>query len=207
MKSKKIFVPFFFILLGSYFHVTAQTLKLNNGITFSSFSNSKKFDVLEQKIKSYSVNIGLDYWNRKQFYISSEVGYIKIGGYEKNPNLSEELSEIEETWDFIHFNSTLRLKLFSNVDHHLFIGAGPKMDLLVSDASFKSEVYSSYYEMEKFSFGAKTEIGLVRDLERIRLGLNASYLLDIGKKVNSGPVNLKNEIYQIMFSIGYTLGN
>lgn len=201
---RKNFFLIFIILTGSYFNVTAQTIKIKNGIAFSSF-NSDQFDVLEEKINSYAFSIGMDYWNRKQFYISSEVGYLKIGGSEKNPNLSDESSEIEEEWDFIQLNSTFRLKLFSNVDRHIFLGVGPKIDLLVSDESFNSEVYSSYYRMKKISFGGKTEIGIVRDLERIRLGVNASYLFDVGKESNSGSVNLKSEIYQIMFSIGYNL--
>lgn len=202
MELKNLFFLFAIIMSGSY--ATAQTIKVNNGISFSSF-NSDQFDVLEKRVNSYAFGIGMDYLNKKQFYISSEVGYLKIGGAEQNPNLSGELSKIEETWGFIQLNSTFRLKIFSNSDRHVFVGVGPKADLLVSDENFNSEVYSPYYKMEKFSMGGKTEIGIVRDIDRIRLGLNASYLFDVGKKIDSGSVNLKSEIYQIMFTIGYNL--
>lgn len=76
---KKIALFFtFFIFIGTCY---SQILKIDNGISMNSLKG-KDFDLFPHKIVSYSGMLGVEYLQKKWFYLSSEVGYLKLGGKE-----------------------------------------------------------------------------------------------------------------------------
>jgi len=200
-KFIKCFSIFIFIFINS--SIYAQIIKIENGIAISSF-HSKDLNILKQPITTYSALVGLDYWENKNFYLSSELGYLKKGGKEKNDFLPDDAHKIKESWNFIHLNTTIRFRLRIEKDIHFFVGAGPKLDILISSKEFKNFIYKDY-KMNTLSFGAKGEFGFTKDFNDIRTGINFSYLYDLGRAANSDFINLKNNAYMIMLSIGYNL--
>lgn len=179
----------------------SQIIKIENGVSLSSMYSSK-FDILNSKVSNYGLNVGCDYFEHKLYYLSSEIGLVTKGGKE-NISLGDNNFNVDESWQFVHLNTTIRVKY--QVDNaHLFVGIGPKLDFLVGSGKFTDSLYSGY-EMDKLSFGSKAEVGLVQDINRIRLGLNCSYLINFGGVAQSPYINISNNTYSLMFSIGYKL--
>lgn len=179
----------------------SQIIKIENGVSLSSMYSSK-FDILNSKVSNYGLNVGCDYFEHKLYYLSSEIGLVTKGGKE-NISLGDNNFNVDESWQFVHLNTTIRVKY--QVDNaHLFVGIGPKLDFLVGSGKFTDSLYSGY-EMAKLSFGSKAEVGLVQDINRIRLGLNCSYLINFGGVAQSPYINISNNTYSLMFSIGYKL--
>lgn len=185
--------------------VVAQVFKIENGLSFSSMT-SQKFELLNQRITSYSIFAGYDYWEHKNYYLSSEMGYVRKGGKEYfSRNTETPEVELSDYWDYLQLNTTLRLK-YPYRNSHVFIGLGPKLDFLVSSKDFKDEIFSNVgYQMHSVSYGAKIEAGFVKDLKKVRIGLNGSYFLNINGMGKSEYNKLNNNTFLIMFSAGYKI--
>ncbi|WP_103864869.1 outer membrane beta-barrel protein [Aquimarina sp. I32.4] len=182
----------------------AQVIKLENGVVASSMSDGA-IDVLNKKIITYSALIGMDYWETKSFYLSSQVGYLRKGGKEENPLLSGDQAKFKEAWNYIHLNTTMRFPFKLKDNTHIFIGIGPKMDFLVGSEKFKSSLYSSGFKMNTTTFGGKAEMGLVHDFDKYRIGINFSYLHDLTTAASTEFMDLKNNAFSGMLSVGYRL--
>ena len=200
MKTLLVFFSIYIFINSSVF---AQVVKLENGVAISAI-NSGDFDILDKHITTYSVLVGMDYWEKKTFYLSGALGYLKKGGREENDLLPEDSRNVKESWDYIHLNTTIRFPFQLKNNSHFFIGAGPKLDFLVGSDEFESPLYDSY-NMNSVSFGAKGELGFVQDFDRIRAGINFSYLYDLSKAGGTEFIDFKNNVYQIMLSLGYRL--
>lgn len=191
-----------FSLLSLCATLHSQTIKVENGLSFSSM-HSNKFDILNENITNYGLNVGLDYFDHELFYLSSEIGLITKGGKEDDLLIGNETINLRESFQFVHLNTTIRLKY--QVDNaHLFVGIGPKLDFLVGSGEFTDEIYTGY-DMDKLSIGSKAEVGLVQDMNKIRIGLNLSYLINFGGAARSEFISIGNNTYSLMFSIGYKL--
>lgn len=191
------------ILLSQSSTVFSQVLKVNNGISISSVK-SKKVDMLSKSMSAYSFSLGVDYLEKEHFYLSSEIGYLKKGGKEENEYLPEPYTNVKETWNYIHLNTTIRYPIRVQEVTHFFIGAGPALDILIDSKKFKTSIYEGY-ELETIVPGLKGELGYMQDWNNIRFGLNFSYIYDLNKTAKTEFTSLKNNIYQVMFSIGYRI--
>ncbi|TXD82199.1 PorT family protein [Subsaximicrobium wynnwilliamsii] len=200
-----------FLLVFVSFSSFAQTLKVKNGISISSMDLTESeavisgFEILNQNIVTYSFSFGLDYFESKYFYLSSEVGYLQKGGKEENEFLpSDNGARIKESWSYIHLNTTARFPIRFRNNTHIFIGAGPKLDILIDSNKFDSSIYEGYI-INSTVFGAKGELGFVKDFEKIRVGLDFSYLYDFNNTGGTEFLEFKNNAYQIMASLGYKM--
>lgn len=184
--------------------VFSQTIKIENGLSFSSM-DSKEFHILSENVTNYSFLAGCDYFEHKFYYISSEIGYLQIGGKETNdPAANNTLINIQDIWQYIHLNTTIRFK-YQTGNSQLFVGVGPKLEVLVSSNKFTDVIYSNGYEMNKLSPGGKGEIGIVQNINRIRVGLNYSYLVNFWNVGKSLYHSVYSNTSCLMFSIGYKL--
>lgn len=199
----KTLVVFIFVCIFAHPSIFGQIIKIENGMAISSI-NSTKFDVLEKHITTYSISVGLDYWENKTFYMSSEIGYLRKGGKQQNDLLPENFKNIKESWDYIHSNTTIRFPFQLRNNSHFFIGVGPKLDFLIGANEFKSPVFTGY-SINSISFGAKGEFGFVQDFDRIRTGVNFSYLYDLSRAGGTEFIDLRNNVYQIKLSVGYRI--
>lgn len=79
---------FFLPLIGILITSTAfcQSITIYNGGAFSHLRKNG-IEVLNNNISTYSGYISFEYLNRKNFYLSSQIGYNQLGGKENNPLL------------------------------------------------------------------------------------------------------------------------
>lgn len=187
------------------FPLKSQTIKMDNGLAISSFS-SKELKMLNTAIKSYSFMFGIDYINSNIIGLSSQIGYLCKGGKETMGYPVISASDFVEKVDYIHFNTTVRLK-YMKFFYCIYIGVGPKIDILLDDNYLKSSIYNDY-KLSTISAGLKYEVGFEQYLNnRISVGLNFSYIQNIGKVGGTVYNKLLNDTYLLSFSLGYRLKN
>ena len=201
---KRIFL--LLTLICSLTQLSAQVIKLENGVSLSSMTGSDEIKLFPYTAAGYTGRIGIEWLEHRWFYLSSEVGYMATGG--KDHILITADSGFEEGYqsvflrrDNIHINTTFRVKL-AYYAFHTYLGIGPKLDIPVN-------IYSGYEEKNTLSrkvmAGIKTEIGCAYDFSHCRLGLNIAYLPDITKQSSYLGQNLRNNIWTVGFSVGYIL--
>lgn len=188
--------------------INAQIVKLSSGVAVSSMPSSQS-EILSKYIAKYYVSVGYDYLEHNCFYLSSEIAYTSFGARGKNTYIDISPAKVLESWEYLHLNTTFRVRYFFN-KAHLYVGCGPKLDILTSHDKFKSPFFADLvgYHMNNLSFGGKFETGVAYDLKKIRLGLNASYLLNIGNVGTGGDIgylNFRRNALLFVLSIGYKL--
>lgn len=196
------------ILLFIFPTIDAQVVKFSSGVSISSMPSSQS-EILNKYITKCYLSVGYDYFEHKYFYLSSEIAYTSLGGRGNNAYINLTPVDIIESWSYLHVNTTLRLKYNFN-KAHLYLGCGPKLDILMNDNKFKNIFFSdlSGYHMNSLSFGGKLEVGVAYDYNQIRLGLNAAYLLNIGSVGSGGDSGYlkfhRNTLFFVL-SVGYKL--
>lgn len=191
------------ILLSSMFIGTAssQVLKIDNGITINSLAGDK-FDLFSNKTTSYSGLIGIEYYERKWFYLSSEIGYLKLGGKE-NGTIDGLPTRDEQTWNYAQINTTFRAKAVKQKTE-FYAGAGPYANVLLESASFNKSAYDGY-SAERVNWGIKTEIGITQNINRLRIGLNFTYPVAVSAAVKSEYTNMHSRSPAFYISLGYRI--
>lgn len=206
MKKNILLITFLLI----FSTINAQVIKLSNGVSVSSMPSSQ-IERLSKYIAKYYVSVGYDYFEHNYFYLSSEIAYTSFGALGKNTYINITPVKVLESWDYLHINTTFRIRYFINKTH-LYFGCGPKLDILTSNDKFKSKFFptvSGYrYHMNNLSFGGKLELGVAYDYRKMRLGFNTSYLLNIGNVGSggkSGYIKFRRNALLFVLSIGYKL--
>jgi len=186
----------------------SQVIRVNNGISISSFT-SGKVDVLNHKINLYAVILGMDYLDKPFYNLSTEVGYIGIGGLDEVlvvGNISDLTDKIKlkEYKKYVHLNTTFRLK-YTKYPYNAYLGLGPKLDILTANNKFNYIGYEMY-ELNNFVYGFKSELGINRLFEnRLLCGLNISYFYHLNHFAKSSINKLGNTTFAITLAIGYRL--
>lgn len=202
MKKKILMMAFVCLCTHTVF---SQIIKVNGGLSLSAM-DIKNSSTLNDNLSNPFVTAGLDYWEHKYWYLSSEVGFIKKGGKE-SVNLRESLddpgtfTDIKGAWSVIQLNTTFRVKIPVVVNHHLIIGAGPSLDFIMGSEKYGFEPHSA-------SLGVKLDAGYETMInERFKLGLIYSFnrsLTPFGKYF-LGENNGYNQTSLISVVLGYRL--
>ena len=170
----------------------------------SSFHNKQNIGILNSKITTYSFSLGMDYLEKNWFYLSSQIGYMKVGGEETNPRLPDEYKYISESGSFIHLNTSFRAYLKSS-ELKFFVGLGPYINVLVSDGNFDGPEYNQGFTFQKLYAGGRPEIGVTADINKFRAGLVGSYILSLSPSASSEFISLYNNGLSIMATIAYRI--
>lgn len=191
------------ILLCSMFMGTvhSQVIKFDNGIAINSLKGDQ-FDLFSNKVTSYSGLVGLEYLERKWFYLSSEVGYLKLGGKE-NGTIDGVPTRDEQTWNYGHINTSVRARAV-NRKTEFYVGTGPFANVLLGSGTFDKGLYNGY-SAERINWGFKAELGITQHINRIRIGVNGSYLLPISATVKSQYTTMRLRSPAFYLSLGYRL--
>ncbi len=204
---KNLFLIIFLIFARS---VNAQFnkssyLKIDNGIMLSSFQSNPNLNILTDKNLNYSTSFGFDYLQKKWFYLSSQIGYAKIGGKETNEGLigTNDFKIIENS-DYVHVNTTFRITT-RRQDLNFFAGIGPFVNFLVSSKNFKSNLYKESYRLKEVYAGGKAEVGISHDIDKIRISLVGSYMYNLSPSASTDFITLNNQNYSAMLSLGYKI--
>lgn len=199
-KTLLLFSCFLLIKMGY-----SQIIKIDNGFSITNLK-TKKFDALHTDISSYCGFIGIDYFNKKRFYLSSEIGYIRIGGKETNEGLAMTDSANYKVFQSFHYgqvNTTFRIQDNSK-NTGVYLGAGPYLNILLDSNKFQSRIYKSY-TAQKLNFGFKTEVGYMVSLNKIKLSLNGAYLINISPMAKSAYNSFNYKAFIGSLTIGYKL--
>jgi hypothetical protein len=191
------------ILLCSMFIVNgySQVIKFDNGITFNSLKGDK-FDLFPGKVNAYSALVGLEYFERKWFYLSSEIGYLKLGGKD-NGTIDGIPTHNEQTWNYGQINTSFRARTTSRKTE-FYLGGGPYANVLLGSGTFDNELYNGY-TAERVNWGIKSELGITQNINKVRIGVNGSYLLPISATVKSQYTKMNLRSPAIYLSLGYRL--
>lgn len=185
--------------------VSAQVIKVNGGLSLSSL-DLKNYPDYNDNLSHIFVSAGLDYWDHKYWYLSSEVGYLKKGGKETflvrqsmiDPGTS---MDINNGWNILQINTTFRGKIPIASSHTLILGAGPAFDFIMGHD--KRE-----FSPNKVSFGLKLDAGYETMInERFKLGLIYSFnrsLTPFGKSAMFSEKGY-NQTSLISAVVGYRL--
>lgn len=183
--------------------VKSQALKINNGLSISNIQGDN-FSILGKSIKTYSIFLGIDYFSKKYYEISSEIGYIKKGGEERELPLNNSLLNIVEKKGYININTTFRGK-YPILNSYIYVGVGPKIDFITADNKFESEYFFGY-KFSKITYGLKMEVGMNQILRKnLFVGINACNWINFNNIAYSNYMKLKNRSLSIFVTIGYII--
>ncbi|MDK7354013.1 hypothetical protein, partial [Rothia aeria] len=121
----------------------SQSIKISSGIFYS---NLKINDNKILKNKEYiPLFLGIDYFQKKNYFLSSNIGLLKIKGEEQIIH-NNEINNVKETLNVVNFNTTFNYKLNLDDNNYLFIGLGPKIDFLL-DNSLENKVFQEISDL------------------------------------------------------------
>lgn len=179
-----------------------QHVIVNNSLTYSKIYNN--YQMLEETVHNYYFGIEATMLERdsKNYYLSMELGVLTKAGQERNFYLNDVRMDLKEKFDYLIFNPSFRYKIPFN-SSHIYFGAGPRLDILISKKEFESVVYHDF-EAESVIFGSSLEIGAIYDIKGLRFGFQGQYNMDFSKLVNS-EFNLKAHTITFGILLGYRL--
>ena len=185
----------------------AQTVKLSFGRTISSVKNSHKgIDVLNKSINTTIIGIGVDLLEKENYYLSNEIAFSMLGGKEKNILLEATYDDYTKKWAYLSLSSSFRYKFIFDESKFLFIGAGPKINILTDSKQFSETLYKDVYTMESYTIGTLTEIGYIQKIsEKYQVGIVGSYSYNVTPNSKTSHNNLRINPIAINLTFGYSL--
>lgn len=211
------YVWLLFLLFCSVSVVKAQMLKVESGMSFSKLRTTglENGQLFNKSVKPFQGSIGIEYWNKKYFYLSSSVGYIRMGGNEEvyqydGPDPTN-VSFVDHKYfiDYLTINTLFNLKR-SVHRFTYYLGVGPRIDVKMGmkEIGIGSMEYvdGQHPEVNSVVLGLKCELGVWYALDnRFRLGANLGYLPSFIKAWTS-PVISDIKMTTQAFTLGLTLG-
>lgn len=189
---KRIFFLFMLLCSAGY----SQSIELSFGPTISSYdygrksayeggANGKEYIAYfyPENYTSFNIQLGVEYLKREHYSIASSVGYFERGGYNQNyedqnniPNLVFGGFEGKAVFGYISLNTIFRLKS-PNKYFTLFLGVGPKLDLLINQSN-NLDLKTEKDLLNKINYGVEFESGITKEFSRFSIG--AKYLFSYG---------------------------
>jgi hypothetical protein len=207
MMKLKIKAGLYVGILFLYFsaQAQAQTIRLENGVAFTSLKGDGGFSV--GAMRPYQIALGVSYLDKGWFNFSSQAGYIRKGGKEKvliynNPSASADYIYERMGADYVSVNTTFQLK--RNVRNETYyVGVGPRADFKVNDVfTFIGDAPKS----KPVLYGLKCEAGFDYTIHKLLLGINFSYLPTFNKQIDPGyNIAFRDQTFTLGFVVGYLL--
>ncbi|TWF39847.1 hypothetical protein FHW36_105287 [Chitinophaga polysaccharea] len=146
---------------------------------------------------------GIEYLHKKWFYLSSEVGYVALG--ERHTLLVGRPGGNMSWYNFAQVNTTFRARHLSPSAHtEFFAGAGPYLNILLNNNKKDHPLFEAY-DTKTCNTGIKTEAGIVRNINRFRVGLTGNYLLRLSPVATSPHTKINYNVWGITLGLGYKL--
>ena len=201
------------------FFANGQVVKLQGGTSFSTLDwklNSIDFKIFDKTLIGYSIFVGIDYFDKQYFNLSSNIGMVRKGGKGNVPltdfggNIITERTE-NALLDYLSINTTMDFKYPIKETISPFISFGPRFDYLLRSSNF-FDILSEFDALKSSSIGLILGGGLKYDISNLQFGLRADYYLDFSNKVAEWTIDdtgingqaLVNT-FTINLSVGYRL--
>jgi hypothetical protein len=170
-----IFSVLFFAINISY----GQTIKIQYGRDWSELlwpMNGEYLD-FRTSLKGNTLFVGVDYFNRKYFNLSSNIGYLQKNGeksYKKNyDGQHTTIVQAETSIEQLSFNTKINLKYPIKEKLVPFLSAGLTYDYLLSH-SHKEDRISN---VETGLFGLISGGGVYYNISKFQIGFNIDYCI------------------------------
>lgn len=151
-----------FVFIFSNKNIIAQQLFVENGASISSIGKSNYES-------SYQISLGINYLHRKNYFITTNIGYISKGGkfYYTDENNKNKFTN----------NKYLTLSLLFNLSKQIdkssiYLGVGPRYDVRVNRSNTSQELNWNKSSL----LGLKIDTGFDYLFSHFIIGLNFSYL-------------------------------
>ena len=207
---KKVY--FLIVGLTIVFFAHGQTIKIQGGVSISKLEYTMTWDndlLFEQKLIGYSFFAGVDYFDKRYFNLSSNIGLVRKGGKtemqfaDQNDNLEGSML-VKPALDYLSINTTIDFKYPIKKFITPFISFGPRLDYIYKVYHLDSR------GMKRFAPGLIMGGGLKYEISNLQLGLRADYYLDFSKiagwtkeRIRSGVVPVNT--YTVNLSVGYRI--
>lgn len=194
----------FSLLLFAPISISAQVIQTEHGASLSRLHGTV-LNLLPQPHIFYAGSIGLQYLERQNFYLVSQLGYLSAGGRDtKIPPFSKDNRAIE-SFHYAQVNTTMRLR-FLPASYELFVGIGPKLDVLLYPSGFKEKLFADY-TLSRVALGIKWEAGVNRWFKnrRMYVGLTYNYQGDLTPRAAAEENKLFNNMHSLYMTFGYRL--
>jgi len=147
--------------------------------------------------------VGIDCFEKKWFHLSSQIGYLQIGGRQTNPFLSEEFRNVEEVSNFIHLNTIFRAHL-KNSSGKIFVGVGPYLNVLINNDTFDSSLFEGF-TYQRLQLGSRAEFGINHDINNFRVGVLNSYMLGLSSIASTEFMKINADVISVTLTLGYRI--
>lgn len=190
---KKLILLF---LMVSPFISTGQNVQFAVGASVSKLDwqfnyNAQEFERFYlAPITGLAADLNVEYFEKRWFSLSSNIGYFQSGG-----EISSD--EVHNNWVINETkNSANNFSVGTNFNVipinktiQVMAGIGPRLDFLIPT---KNTAMSVQDQLRKLQFGITGDLGLYYKFDKIKVGLNASYLKRFGKLIDTEPTNSNN---------------
>ena len=188
-KMKKVFI---IILLGfQSFFLSAQFLKIETGITSSkldwiipTLSEKSYYDKLLVKP---SISVGIDYLNKKHFNLSSNVGYMAIGGSNRvtitdlEGKIIEENKKLNDFATQLTFNTSFEIKYpIKNITPFILIGGFYNLNLKLSNSFEALEEITEIHNL----YGVLSGLGVKLKIKKSEFGIKGQLYSPLNNLAN-----------------------
>jgi len=210
-----LFIGLFIISLSF-----GQMVKIQAGPSFSELDwkiNGTTVGSLYNKtLVGYSVFAGIDYLDKKDWNLSSNIGLLRKGGKQEfqltnTDGMPTGKSIIEKAAiDYLSINTMIDLKYTIHETFCPFVSFGPQFGYIVG-ASKEFDGLKKNNWLHKTSYGLLLGGGLKYTISKIQMGLRADYYYDFTKvadwttKVLNGGGTITSKTTSISLIIGYKL--
>ena len=189
-----------FLVCGTFVS-RAQHFKLEHGPVISEYDNVNNWEIWYGMAPSHAVQLGMDYLERRWFYLSTRLGYARLGGAEYNPFL--DIGPRKDLQSYLLSSTSFRAVRTDN-RISVFLGLGPYWNVLLSDGRIKEGTMHGVLQAKSHG-GALGELGFYSDIKKLRLGMSAEYRYSLTPAGSNELVNLQNRSLGVMASIGFRL--
>ena len=218
MRIKLLLTLGLVILFSSSF---AQTIYLKPGLTISTIDwainpGGSEIKFFEDPLFSFGVTAGIEYLERKNFSLASELLFYESGGTESEENSQSGSSKTQKA--NLQYLSLGTYFNFNPLDRawKLQVQLGPRIDYLVGGYNKSPFLgYNNSRKIERFQYGYNIGLGVYYNYNELVFGLSASYLGKLSKVVDyepdhwdgayAMPAQISDQGFLIGMSIGYKL--
>ena len=203
--------------------VISQTVYINPGFTYSKldfviFPGGSEIEFYQDPLFSYGVSAGIEYLERKNYSLTSEILFYQSGGKESGEENHSVHSKPEDQKAALQYLSLGTYINFNPIDRiiKLQIQLGPRVDYIVG--GYTRQPYTGYSNSSKINrvqYGFNAGLGVYYNLEKLVFGLNAKYMHKLSKIIDYEPdrwdgeyaiaTEVSDRVFLFGISVGYKL--
>ncbi|MBL7769775.1 MAG: hypothetical protein JNK20_12400 [Flavipsychrobacter sp.] len=206
MKQNNLLKYFFFvasILITNC--LFSQTIRIAPGATISNlkWSTSPGSYIFDELSVQPAAFVGIEYFNKGAFTISSNVGYHYKAGSElifisDSPGNGYREDVFHAKLGYVTLNTLVDFKL-KGPRFTPFASVGPRVDMKVYDKKFQGELFND------FIFGMNTGLGVKFNTGNIGIGVKADYLISFNNLATLKDTKVRDNTFLISVFIDLPL--